>query len=196
MAQSAHKIAHREEIRSSILKAARELALQEGWEALSVRKIAEAIDYSVPVIYDHFENKEALLMEFVKQGFSILTSSLESSSKEDENKCDWVEAGEAYLRFSREYKEYYRLMFGLGVPVCDAAKKTEEYGRFQHTLEKLVSNLLPKAHSSENVRIMKYRFWTALHGIACTEIFEGTDSENGFNSVLHDFLATLPFGDA
>lgn len=40
----------------------------EGWQSLSIRKIADAIEYSIPVIYDHFENKEAILHEMGKDG--------------------------------------------------------------------------------------------------------------------------------
>jgi len=50
-------------LRCSILEAAWQLVLQEGWQALSMRKIAEAIKYSVPVIYDHFTDIGAILLE-------------------------------------------------------------------------------------------------------------------------------------
>ena len=49
-------------VRASILDAAWNLVETEGWQQLSIRKIADAIEYSVPVIYDHFENKEAILL--------------------------------------------------------------------------------------------------------------------------------------
>ena len=52
------KIRQKEEVRCAILDAAWNLALTKGWQALSIRKIAEAIEYSVPVIYDHFQNKD------------------------------------------------------------------------------------------------------------------------------------------
>jgi AcrR family transcriptional regulator len=67
------KIRQKEDVRASILKAAWQLVENEGWQAVSIRKIAEAIEYSVPVIYDHFQNKDAILLEFTKEGFRILT---------------------------------------------------------------------------------------------------------------------------
>ena len=54
----------RKEVRDSILQSAWQLVNEEGWQNLSIRKIADAIEYSVPVVYDHFENKEAILSEF------------------------------------------------------------------------------------------------------------------------------------
>jgi AcrR family transcriptional regulator len=70
------KIRQKEEVRSSILKAAWRLVETEGWQALSIRKIADAIEYSAPVIYDHFENKEAILLEFTRRGFQQLNEQL------------------------------------------------------------------------------------------------------------------------
>jgi AcrR family transcriptional regulator len=53
----------KESIRASILQAAFTLAKSEGWASLSMRKIADAIEYSAPVVYDYFENKDAILFE-------------------------------------------------------------------------------------------------------------------------------------
>src|SRR5687767_10166990 len=75
------KIRQKEEVRSSILKAAWQLVLDEGWQALSIRKIAEAIEYSAPVIYDHFANKEAILLELTKQGFQLLNNEMVKAKK-------------------------------------------------------------------------------------------------------------------
>lgn len=67
------KLRQKEEMRTSILEAAWKLVQQDGWQSLSIRKIADAIEYSVPVIYYHFENKEAILLEFTREGFQLLT---------------------------------------------------------------------------------------------------------------------------
>ena len=50
----------RQEIRQSILCAAREIAAEEGWQAVTTRKVAERIEYSQSTIYEYFENKEAI----------------------------------------------------------------------------------------------------------------------------------------
>ncbi|MBL7879529.1 MAG: helix-turn-helix transcriptional regulator, partial [Chryseobacterium gambrini] len=62
----------KENIRASILDAAFSLAKTEGWASLSMRKIADAIEYSAPVVYDYFENKEAILYEISLNGFNCL----------------------------------------------------------------------------------------------------------------------------
>ena len=64
------KLRQKEEVRTSILRAAWQLVEQEGWQALSIRKIAEAIEYSVPVIYDHFKNKRSHFTGIYQARFS------------------------------------------------------------------------------------------------------------------------------
>ena len=53
----------RQEIKQAILTAAREIAAVEGWQSVTIRKVAERIEYSPPTIYEHFANKEAILLE-------------------------------------------------------------------------------------------------------------------------------------
>src|SRR5258706_4035211 len=59
----------REEVRTKILDAARELFATEGYEAVTMRKIAERIEYSATAIYQHFEDKETLLAELCRHDF-------------------------------------------------------------------------------------------------------------------------------
>jgi AcrR family transcriptional regulator len=67
------RIRQKEEVKANILSTAWQIVKEDGWEAISIRKIADAIEYSVPVIYDHFQNKEAILWEFAKEGFRMLS---------------------------------------------------------------------------------------------------------------------------
>ncbi len=62
----------REQTRAGILQTAKEIARREGWQAVSIRKIADAIDYSAPVVYDYFDSKDVLLDEIRNDGFRFL----------------------------------------------------------------------------------------------------------------------------
>ena len=113
------KLRQKEEVRASILDSAWEMVLAEGWQSLSIRKIADAIEYSVPVIYTHFENKDAILLEFNRKGFKLLADILANSKARESNPCgaDPGKCGRAYWDFAYfSNKEYYQLMFGLGDP--------------------------------------------------------------------------------
>ncbi len=107
---------HKDEVKTSILQAAWQLVKAEGWQALSIRKMADAIEYSVPVIYSHFENKEAILLEFTKEGFALLSYKLQEAKDTHQQPDHQLEAmAAAYWDFAFEHKEYYQLMFGLGM---------------------------------------------------------------------------------
>ena len=118
------KIRQKEEVRASILNAAWELVEKEGWQALSIRKIADAIEYSVPVIYDHFQNKEAILFEFTKKGFQCLGDNLLKARDRYETPEQQLQAmAYAYCDFALHNKEYYQLMYGLGMPSCETVRQ-------------------------------------------------------------------------
>src|SRR5258708_35193793 len=59
-----------------ILTAARELAEAEGWDAVTTRRLAERIEYSQPVLYSHFDGKDAIVRAVAIQGFAELTDDL------------------------------------------------------------------------------------------------------------------------
>jgi len=79
------RIRQKEEVRHRILETAWQIVREEGWQALSIRKIADAIEYSVPVVYDHFENKEAILEDFSRQGFELLVKKLQAAKKKSDD---------------------------------------------------------------------------------------------------------------
>ena len=63
---------YQESVEASILTAYRQMALKDGWQNFSMRKLAEAIEYSPTVIYQHFENKDTLLYELHLEGNMIV----------------------------------------------------------------------------------------------------------------------------
>src|SRR6202451_803044 len=87
----------KEEVRASILDSAWEMVVTEGWQSFSIRKIADAIEYSVPVIYSHFESKDHILLEFNRKGFKLLAESLAAAKVGMVNPADQIRAmGRAY----------------------------------------------------------------------------------------------------
>src|SRR3954471_13409319 len=100
----------RKEVRDSILESAWKVVNQEGWQNLSIRKIADAIEYSVPVVYDHFENKEAILSEFNRRGFKLLGDKLlEAKAKHKKANLQLEAIAYAYWDFAFQNREYYQL---------------------------------------------------------------------------------------
>jgi AcrR family transcriptional regulator len=104
----------RQEVRQGILSSAREIALQEGWQAVTMRKVAERIEYSPPTIYEYFASKEAILTELLHEGFRKLLAALQSAtagSADPETQILLMVDG--YWHFAMQYPELYRAMHGL-----------------------------------------------------------------------------------
>jgi AcrR family transcriptional regulator len=118
MSSVERKIRQKEALRSGILEAARNIAIKESWQAVTIRKIADEVEYTPPIVYEFFENKEAVLFEVAMEGFRLLRSKLEEEEKkEPDPKQRLVDYAKIYWAFAEQYSEYYRLMFGLdGLP--------------------------------------------------------------------------------
>src|SRR5215213_11218333 len=70
----------RDRVRQAILRASREIAARKGWQAVSMRKVADRIEYSPPTIYEHFASKEAILLELMREGFRQLLADMRSTT--------------------------------------------------------------------------------------------------------------------
>ena len=161
------KLRQKEEVRSMILDSAWKMVVTEGWPSFSIRKIADAIEYSVPVIYSHFENKDAILLEFNRKGFELLTEALAVAKAGEPDPANQIrKMGRAYWDFAFQNKEYYQLMFGLGIPTCEAVSKIPALANFS---EVILGSIVAMVGSDKKPNFdpwLKYQsFWSMLHGL-------------------------------
>lgn len=164
---TARSIKQKATVREAILEAAKTIVLKEGWQAVSIRKIADAIGYSLPVVYNHFESKDAILEEFVKQGFDMLSEVMLST------KIQYVTPNEqlthmaiAYFEFAFAQREYYQMMFGLGMPSCERVNQINEIGKFSSILIHTIQALKNTEVVEENTILKFHTFWSILHGLS------------------------------
>lgn len=182
----------KEEVKASILKAAWELVVKEGWQALSIRKIADAIEYSVPVIYDHFQNKEAILLAFTKKGFRCLGEDLQKAKERYEAPEQQLQAmAYAYWDFAFTNKEYYQLMYGLGMPSCETVKQTAEMNAFTELILEPIRQLITTSQQPATDPYLKlHTFWSMLHGLISIAMMDKDHNRDNLNTlVLKDFMA-------
>jgi AcrR family transcriptional regulator len=114
MGHQERKIRDRENLRKSMLAAAVEIAEKEGWQALTIRKIADAIEYTAPIVYEHFTNKEELIREIIRKGHQSMIASHHGIF--DGNltpKEILLEVSLNHWDFAFENKVLYQLMFSL-----------------------------------------------------------------------------------
>ncbi|MET0244225.1 MAG: TetR/AcrR family transcriptional regulator, partial [Flavitalea sp.] len=178
MGTTERKQRQKEEVYDSILSAAWKLVKEEGWQGLSIRKIAEAIEYSVPVIYDHFANKEAILAEFTKQGFSELNEILLEAALSVEEPAESLRAiSEAYWKFGMEHTEYYQLMYGMGMPSCETVSTMTELQDLTLILQRAIERVLRSAGATEQNSFVKMKsLWSMLHGLVSIRLMKSADS--------------------
>lgn len=99
------------EIRESILKAARQLAREKDWGAVTIRSIADAIEYTPPIVYEHFENKEDVLLTIVREGHLENRKALDAVMAQDLSAVEkLVQLSLAQWTFAHEQPEVFRLM--------------------------------------------------------------------------------------
>jgi AcrR family transcriptional regulator len=99
-------------LRESILEAAQTIVRDEGLRSLTMRRIAEAVDYAPASLYAHFENREALLAELCRQGMASLRIALEGAIagvRDPRARLDALARG--YVRYALDRPETFRLMF-------------------------------------------------------------------------------------
>jgi len=101
----------REEVRGKILDAARDLFARDGYDAVTMRKIAEAIEYSPTAIYLHFKDKDALVRELCVADFDSLARAFQRIAREPDPLERLRKVGLAYADFAVEHPNHYRLMF-------------------------------------------------------------------------------------
>jgi AcrR family transcriptional regulator len=99
------------EVRTKILDAARELFAREGYDAVTMRRIADAIEYSPTAIYLHFKDKETLVRELCEEDFASLAKAFQKIAKESDPLERLRKIGMAYVDFGVEKPNHYRLMF-------------------------------------------------------------------------------------
>jgi AcrR family transcriptional regulator len=104
----------REATRQAILEAALMIAAQEGWQAVTMRRVAERIEYSPSALYKYFEDKEAILETLLVQGFARLLEELRQAAAEEEDPEErLLRIASAYWSFVWRNQTLYELMFSL-----------------------------------------------------------------------------------
>src|SRR4051794_29321067 len=97
----------KEELRGRIMTAAREMFATEGYEAVTMRKIASKIEYSPTAIYLHFADKDALMRELCTEDFSTLYRAFEKFIPIKDPLERLRKVAQAYVAFSIDHPNQY-----------------------------------------------------------------------------------------
>lgn len=187
----------KQEVRQGILTAAREIAQQEGWQAVTIRKVAERIEYSPSMIYEYFASKEAMLLELHSEGFRLLARALNaarSSSEDYEERL--IHMAEAYWEFALRNPELYQVMHGLsGVPLGCSERPLVVHEAFETTVEALHEWSRSRGVDLPEVEDAVVIFRAFLHGLVSLNIENPRYRDEArarrlVRRVIHDLLVS------
>ncbi|MFL9483941.1 TetR/AcrR family transcriptional regulator [Chitinophagaceae bacterium LWZ2-11] len=182
------KMRQKEVVRVAILEAAWHIVLREGWQSLSIRKIADSIEYSIPVIYTHFENKDAIVLEFIKQGFDMLAKQLQEAKAQHQSPQEQLKAiADIYWEFAFSHQAYYEVMFGLGIPSCETVNQVAAMRAVTGILISAVEQTIAAGKNpTVNTHLKFHTFWSILHGFVSIQMLSHEEQPGMDKKIILD----------
>ena len=161
----------KEELRGKILDAARELFVAEGYEAVTMRKIAQAIEYSPTAIYLHFRDKKAVINALCDTDFLKLATRFRKIAEVADPIARLRAAGLAYADFAMRHPNHYRLMFMTPHPphspdesVIEVGNRDEDaYAFVLWTAGEAIEQGLLRPEL-DDAQLVAQIVWAAIHG--------------------------------
>jgi AcrR family transcriptional regulator len=165
-----------------ILDAARELFATEGYEAVTMRRIADRIEYSPTAIYFHFKDKESLVRELCDADFLTLAHQFHRIARVADPLERLRQAGIAYMEFGIEKPNHYRLMFMTPHPAMPADESAIERGNpevdaYAFLKAIIADGLAQKRFRKEltDVDLIAQTVWAGVHGVISLQIAKCND---------------------
>lgn len=191
----------REAVARAILDAARALFVAEGYQNVSIRKIAERIEYSPAAIYGYFPSKDDIFLALAEEGFRLLFACHEGVPSVAS--VEAIRAGFWRLyEFSKTHPEYFSLMF-VDRSVPRISRDWERFGFVREMKRNMADQIqtvidageFPPGTSGDAVfRILA----AAIHGVAvmrlCERLAPGEDADALARDTLEAALTGLRTG--
>lgn len=180
MAISPRAVRKREELQHRILAEARDIVVTEGFQALSMRKLAERADCALGTLYLYFKNRDDIARHLWTEGFSQLVEAMSPSAAIADPSDRMRSIANAYIEFGLNHSATYRLLFmedpkfsdgttyTQGFPEGTVDPGTQALGLLLGLVSDLkAAGLVPE---SANDFQLTETFWTGLHGIISLRI--------------------------
>lgn len=181
--------------KQAILDAARQIIVEKGVDALSIRAIAKRIDYSPAGLYEYFGSKEEILDQVVQIGHNRLYDYL---SRVDQSlpPQDYIrELGLAYIRFATQNSDYFLLMFTHIPPpemMDHFADEASTFTLLVKGIGRAVEEGVLKLPEGQTILTVAYAHWGLVHGLAMLQVTQLSAVEQDFAAA--DVAALLAFG--
>lgn len=167
-------------IRTKILDAARELFAEHGYDAVTMRTIAEKIEYTPTAIYYHFKDKDALIRELCDTDFGALAEEFQKIATVTDPIDRLRAMGRAYARFAFDHPNHYRLMFM--TPHRPDMSPLEKRGKPDEDAYAFLTWTVGQAITSGRLRppfidleLAAQTIWAGVHGLIALHVAKGND---------------------
>ncbi len=151
-----------------IVATARELAEEQGWDAVTTRRLAERIEYSQPVLYSHFRGKREIIGAVALEGAAELAAAVRSATSAsptaDGPRGRVAALAHAYLDFAARHPAVYDALFQLDGGLAYAREDTP--APLKDAFASLLETLAEVAGDGVAPGAFTETFWAALHGLA------------------------------
>lgn len=187
-------------LRQEILDAASELFVREGYENVSMRRIAEKIEYSPTTIYLYFKDKAELLEQVCKETFARLVQKLSKITEQPGDPVERLKRGlVAYIEFGLENPHHYRATFMMPIPEelePDKCHQPDSPGMqaFSFLTRGIGECVQAGKLKVTNVELAAQTLWAGIHGITSLLITLTTFPWVGREKVIHSTVDTLVAG--
>jgi len=199
---------HKEDLKQTILNAAKELFLTEGYEATSIRKIAARIEFSPTTIYLYYKDKSDIAHALHCEGFLMLNAQF-AVLQHVAHPFERLKAmGRLYIQFALENKDFYELMFIMKEPIqyLDNHCMDESWEEGTNAYMTLVQTIQACQgigyFSKMDAHSMSLMVWATMHGMCTMKLhghFDhvvtnkniGMNPEQTFEATYQTFIQTL-----
>jgi AcrR family transcriptional regulator len=192
----------RAEFREEVLAAARKIVLEEGFDALSMRKIADAIEYAPGTIYLYFESRDAIAFELCRTGFEQFLAALAPAAALADPLERFAELGRRYVEFGLDNPETYRLLFMEDPKFSEAGfqERTEAadspgiqaLGILVGIFDELRAQ--KRLKSKIDSKVLAETTWAAVHGIVSLKITSHAYPQSDAGQLLQTVIGAVAEG--
>jgi len=184
------------ETRKLILEAARTMFAREGYEATTMRGIANRIGYTATAIYHHFADKNALMLELCTLDFRALAAALFSIGRIADPVERIAQMGRAYVRFAEDHPEQFRFMFmtarpAVGPDLKDMDPSEDGFAFLRQAVQEAIAAGRFRDEFNDPDLVAQI-LWACVHGLATIHLHKSDFPET--HSPLRD--ASVIVGDA
>lgn len=169
----------KEIIRKKIIDAANEILVKEGYENLSIRKIANKIEYSPGIIYHYFQDKAEIIASVVEEGYGRILKSLSEIPVDIENPEKSIEKGlRIYIELMLEAPQQFKavLMNDIGAIQEKVNMLEEGISKERKSIQRLCRlvelGIEKEKFKKMDVELTAQIIWTSTHGLLSRLILE------------------------